>query len=115
MVVKMTTYTKEIVAKLITDYQSGRPVDQLAQDLQVPQRSVIAKLSSLGVYQRKQYKNKRGEAPRKKAEIIEKVAMLLEINLELCESLEKVNKGILERIEAKLDPQPQQAAAGEET
>lgn len=106
----MTTYTKEIVAKLITDYQSGRPVDQLAQELQVPKRSIIAKLSSLGVYQRKQYTTKRGEIPRKKAEIIEKLASLLELDLELCESLEKCNKLLLERIEAKLDPKLQQAA-----
>lgn len=76
----------------------------------MPSRSIIAKLSSLGVYKRKQYTNKRGEQPRKKSEIIEKLANLLDLDLELCESLEKVNKLVLEAVERKLDPKPQQAA-----
>jgi hypothetical protein len=62
------------------------------------------------VYQKKQYLNKRGELPVKKSEHIERIADLLEVNLELLESLEKVNKGVLKLIEDKLaqaDPKPQ--------
>lgn len=103
-------YTKEITDRLIQEYTAGQPVEKLAQDLQVPSRSIIAKLSSLGVYKRKQYVNKQGHPPRKKAEIIEKLAQLLEIDLELCESLEKVNKLVLEAMERKLDPKSGQAA-----
>ena len=103
-------YTKEIVDRLVQDYQAGSSAEKLAQTLQVPTRSVIAKLSSLGVYQRKAYTNKRGEPPRKKSEIIEKLANLLELDLELCESMEKCNKLVLEAIERKLDPKLQQAA-----
>jgi hypothetical protein len=68
----------------------------------VPERSVIAKLSSLGVYKKKNYVNKRGEIPTKKSVHIENIAKLLNMDLELCESLEKVNKLILVAIERAL-------------
>ena len=106
-------YTKEVTDKLIEDYKAGISVQDLAVELDVPERSIIAKLSSLGVYQKKQYLNKRGELPVKKSEHIERIAVLLDVNLELLESLEKVNKGVLKLIEDKLretDPKPHQAA-----
>ena len=99
--------------QLIEDYKAGITVQALAEELDVPERSIIAKLSSLGVYQKKQYLNKRGELPVKKSEHIERIAELLDVNLELLESLEKVNKGVLKLIEDKLresDPQLHQAA-----
>ena len=95
-------YTKEITDRMIADYQAGVAAATIAVDLDVPERSVIAKLSSLGVYQKKSYVNKRGEVPIKKAEHIERIADLLEVNLELLESLEKVNKQVLKLIEDKL-------------
>jgi hypothetical protein len=95
-------YTKEITDRMIADYQAGVTAATIAIDLDVPERSVIAKLSSLGVYQKKSYVNKRGEVPIKKAEHIERIADLLEVNLELLESLEKVNKQVLKLIEDKL-------------
>ena len=96
------TYTKEICDRLVLDYQAGVPVDELAHQLQVPTRSIIAKLSSLGVYQKKSYLNKRGEVPVKKSEHIEQIATLLDCDLELLESLEKVNKVVLKLIQQKL-------------
>jgi hypothetical protein len=102
------TYTKEICDRLVHDYQSGVPVEQLADQLDVPVRSIIAKLSSLGVYQKKSYLNKRGEIPVKKSEHIERIATLLDCDLELLESLEKVNKVVLKLIESRLsDPKSQ--------
>jgi hypothetical protein len=95
-------YTKEICDRLVQDYQAGVPVHQLAQQLDLPERSIIAKLSSLGVYQKKSYVNKRGEIPVKKSEHIERIATLLDCDLELLESLEKVNKVVLKLIESKL-------------
>ena len=95
-------YTKEITDRLVQDYQAGKSVDELATELEVPARSKIAKLSSLGVYQRKQYLNKRGEVPIKKSEYIERIGALLNMNLELLESLEKVNKTVLQVIEREL-------------
>ena len=95
-------YTKEITDKLIADYNAGIAVATIATELDVPERSVIAKLSSLGVYQKKSYVNKRGEIPVKKSEHIERIAELLDVDEELLESLEKVNKTVLKLIEAKL-------------
>ena len=98
-------YTKEICDRMVADYRSQVPVATIAQQLDLPERSVIAKLSSLGVYQKKTYVNKRGEVPVKKSEHIERIAELLDCDLELLESLEKVNKVVLKLIETKLsDP-----------
>lgn len=95
-------YTKEITDKLVQDYKSGVTVQKIALDLQVPERSVIAKLSSLGVYRPKQYLNKRGEVPIKKSEYIYKLSELLEVPEDQLESLEKVNKGVLQILVQKL-------------
>lgn len=92
-------YTPEITAKLVEDYQLGKTVSELANDLDVPERSIIAKLSAMGVYKRKTYVNKRGEPPVKKEEYIEKIAKLLDINIDLLESMEKVTKTALMLIE----------------
>jgi DNA polymerase I-like protein with 3'-5' exonuclease and polymerase domains len=95
-------YTKEITDRLIADYKAGVTPDQIAKNFEVPTRSVIAKLSSLGIYQRKPYLNKLGEQPEKKSEVIIRLGNLLDMPLELLESLEKVNKVVLKRIEQKL-------------
>jgi hypothetical protein len=102
-------YTKEICDHMVAQYAAGISVPDLALQLDVPERSIIAKLSSLGVYQKKSYLNKRGEVPIKKSEHIERIAVLLNTNLELLESLEKVNKTVLVMIERALtDPKPDQ-------
>jgi hypothetical protein len=103
-------YTKEICDHMVAQYTAGISVPQLALELEVPERSIIAKLSSLGVYQKKSYLNKRGETPVKKSEHIERIAILLNTNLELLESLEKVNKTVLVMIERALsDPKSDQS------
>ena len=96
-------YTKELTDRLVSDYNAGIPVQQIALNLDVPERSVIAKLSNLGVYKKKQYLNKLGEPPVKKEVYIERIAELLDTNLELLESLEKVNKRVLILISEALD------------
>lgn len=88
-------YTIEKTNELIELYKSNTPIQQIAQNLEVPERSVIAKLSSLGVYRRKEYLNKRGEVPVKKEAYIERIADLLNTDLDLLESLEKCNKNVL--------------------
>lgn len=98
-------YTKEVtdlITKAYKEEPSQITVKKLAEELSVPDRSIIAKLSSMGVYKKKEYLNKRGEPPTKKAEHIENIAKLLNINLELLESLEKVNKSVLLLLERKL-------------
>lgn len=111
MVLKMK-YDKEITEKLVADYKSGKTTSEISamMTLQhgepVPERSVIAKLASLGVYKKKEYLTKRGELPVKKEEYIERIAKLLEVNAEILESLEKVNKNVLALLEKKLEERP---------
>ena len=106
-------YTKEISDKLVADYLSGVSTLDLSEQLStahaeaVPERSIIAKLASLGVYKKKEYLTKRGETPVKKEEYIERIAKLLDVNAEILESLEKVNKSVLALIERKLTPDPE--------
>lgn len=96
-------YTKEIADKMVADYLSGVSALEIAEQLEVPERSVIAKLSSLGVYKKKVYVNKLGEPPVKKEFYIQRLAELLDQNVELLESLEKVNKRVLVLLVDALD------------
>lgn len=98
-------YTTEITEDLISTYNENptlETVAALALKYEVPDRSIIAKLSSLGVYQKKQYLTKRGEPPVKKDEYIERIGTLLGVNLDMLESLEKVNKSVLVLLEKRL-------------
>lgn len=95
-------YTNEITLKLVNDYNAGVSTMDLALQLDVPERSVVAKLASLGVYKKKEYMDKRGEKPVKKEEYVERIARLLDTNVELLESLEKVNKNVLKMLEDAL-------------
>jgi len=88
-------YTKEISEQITAQYRDGMTPEDIAKGLDVPTRSVIAKLSSLGVYQKARYLNKRGEVPVKKEVYIEQVADLLEVEVDRLESLEKCNKSVL--------------------
>jgi len=98
-------YTPQIVEKIRTAYLANPTPETcvaLAGELGVPPRSVIAKLSSLGVYKKQGYLNKRGEAPVRKGTYIEQIAAALDMAPELCESLEKVNKNVLVAIAQRL-------------
>lgn len=98
----MNTYTKEILDQIIEKYNAGVPIASLEEEFGFSQRSLIAKLASIGIYKKKEYLNKRGEIPVKKEEIIERIAKLLEIDAQLLESMEKVTKTALGLIEKKI-------------
>lgn len=101
--------SKELAATYIQLLQADPPVDQdaeidaLAAKYETTRRSIIAKLSSLGVYRKKNYTDKQGNPPVKKEEYVEKIAKCLNMDLELLESLSKVNKNILKLILARLE------------
>jgi uncharacterized protein (DUF2267 family) len=95
-------YSNDVTAKLIKDYADGVTTLDLSAELGVPERSIIAKLASLGVYKRKEYRDKQGNAPVKKEEYVDRIAKLLHVNVELLESLEKVNKNVLKLLEDAL-------------
>jgi orotate phosphoribosyltransferase-like protein len=100
-------YTKELTDKIVEDYKGGITTKIIAENLGVSDRSIVAKLSSLGVYTKKKYLNKRGEVPIKKWEHIEKLAQILQVPSDQLESLEKVNKSVLILLEQRLsDPKP---------
>ena len=89
------TTTLELQQAYLEGIEDANIVNKLSLRFDVPERSIIAKLSSLGIYKKKTYTNKRGETPVKKEEYIEKIAQAMEVNLELLESLEKANKNVL--------------------
>lgn len=97
-------YDQPKIDKMVAAYNLGATPEELASELDVPVRSIIAKLASLGVYKRKEYVNKRGEKPVKKEEYIERIAKLLKTDAEMLESLEKVNKNVLKMLEVALTP-----------
>lgn len=88
-------YTPEVLAEIIAKYEAKTTPKELALEYDVPERSIIAKLSALGVYKKKQYVTKRGEPPIKKEKYIEMIADLLDMDIDLLSSLEKVNKSVL--------------------
>jgi len=95
-------YTQEITDRMVAQYKQQVPVATIATELEVPERSIIAKLSSLGVYTKKPYLNKRGEPPVKKSDQILRLATMLEVTPDQLESLEKVNKTVLQLLETNL-------------
>ena len=99
-------YTPEIEQKMVAIYLSKpdlETVSQLAKQFDKPERSIISKLSALGVYKRKTYISKTGEPPVKKEVYIDRISKLLEIDPSLLESLEKVTKYALVLMEKKIE------------
>lgn len=95
-------YTPELVQKITSARNLGASPQEIALNFDLPERSVIAKLSSLGLYSRKPYVNKRGEPSIKKEIYVERIAKLLGKDVEVLESLEKVNKNVLKLLEDAL-------------
>jgi CRISPR/Cas system CMR subunit Cmr4 (Cas7 group RAMP superfamily) len=91
-------YTKELLQEITELYQSGWTAKDLGAKFEIPERSIIAKLSSLGVYKKKEYRDKQGNPPIKKEVYVEKIANALKLDLDLAESLTKVNKVVLKLI-----------------
>ena len=88
-------YTPEITQEIVDRYKNNESVKSIAQHYQVPDRSIIAKLSQLGVYSKKIYLSKTGTVPIKKEQLVEQIAALIGEDLEKIESLEKCNKNVL--------------------
>ena len=88
-------YTQEVLEDIVQNYKSGASVQELSVAHNIPVRSIIAKLSNLGVYKKKTYVSKTGEIPVKKEQLLEVLAELLGEDLEKIESLEKCTKSTL--------------------
>lgn len=90
-----SNYSSEQVSLMIEKYQAKpdrETVDKLAEELNKSIKSIIGKLSREGVYRKAVYKTKTGELPVTKAELIVKIANILNANSEKLKGLEKAPK-----------------------
>lgn len=95
---KVVNYTPEQTLKMVADYQAGMTVDKIAETLGKSVRSVVAKLSREGVYQKKEYKTKTGEPVIKKDAHADAIGAILRLPENDIESLTKANKSALKAI-----------------
>ena len=95
---KTVNYTAEQTLKMVADYTSGVSVEQIAESLGKTVRSVVAKLSREGVYQKKTYTTKTGEAVVKKDAHADAIGAILGLAENEIESLTKANKSALAKI-----------------
>ena len=95
---KVVNYTPEQTLKMVADYQAGATVETIAESMCKTVRSVVAKLSREGVYQKKVYKTKTGEAVVKKDAHADAIGAILRLPENDIESLTKANKSALKAI-----------------
>ena len=93
-------YTDEEVEFLREEYAINKDIASIATTLGKSPRSIIGKLSRLGIYEKKVYVGKTGERPVTKLEYCARIARALELNVE---GLEKAPKGVLKEIATKLE------------
>ena len=95
---KTVNYTPEQTAQIISDYQSGKSVEIIADNLGKTVRSIVAKLSREKVYIKKEYKTKNGLSPVKKDIHADAIGAILRLPENDIESLTKANKNALKVI-----------------
>ena len=92
-------YTNEEV-EYLTEKYDGTPgsVHVLAKELNKTPRSIISKLSRMGIYQKKEYVSKTGEKPVTKLELVAQIAEALSCQPNELEGLDKTPKEVLRRM-----------------
>ena len=98
MTAKTVNYTAEQTVEIVTAYNAGETVEALAERFQKSVRSIVAKLSREGVYKKKEYKTKNGEAVVKKDAHADAIGAILKLAENDIESLTKANKSALRAI-----------------
>lgn len=98
MTAKTVNYTPEQTLKIVADYQQGVTVEAIAESMGKTVRSIVAKLSREGVYQKKVYKTKQGDTPVKKDAHADFIAQALGLTEAEADSLTKANKTALAKI-----------------
>lgn len=98
MTAKAVNYTPEQTAQIVNAYKNGDTVESIAEALGKSVRSIVAKLSREGVYQKKVYKTKTGEAVVKKDAHAEAIGAILKLAENDVDSLTKANKSALRAI-----------------
>lgn len=100
-----TAYTVEQTIELVEAYKvnpNQETVSHFAEKFGKTVKSVIAKLSREGVYQKKEYVSKTGTKPVKKDELATQLMDLFNLSESEAESLAKANKTALLKILAKV-------------
>jgi len=95
---KTVNYTPEQTAAVLEAYAAGTDVVTIAESMGKTARSIIAKLSREGVYQKKTYVSKTGEAVQKKDQTADAIGAILRMTESEIESLTKANKTALKKI-----------------
>ena len=95
---KAVNYTAEQTAQMVADYAAGVSTDAIATKLGKTVRSVVAKLSREGVYQKKERLTKTGEPVQKKDSYADAIGAILQMTEAETESLAKANKTALDKI-----------------
>lgn len=95
---KTTKYSDEDTSILTSLHAQKHEISHIATVLDRTERSVIAKLTSLGLYSKQPYTAKDGTAPKKKIEYVQEISEILGAPEELMDSLEKCTKFALKKI-----------------
>lgn len=100
-----SAYPQEVIEAMVTEYQANpvrATVDMLAERFNKPTRSVIAKLSALGVYQKVERVTKRGEPVVKKEVFVAQVQEALGIELASFDKMTKADlQALVEAVQAR--------------
>ena len=98
-------YTEEMTAEIIAEYEANpckETVDAIAERIGKTARSVIAKLSSAGVYRTPQRTTKTGDAIVKKDELVAEIETWLGLPEGSVPSLAKTSKLELKQVHAAI-------------
>ena len=121
MTEKTPNYTAEMVAVLLAGYDPEATQDErtaqiaaISKEIDRPTRSVIAKLTSEGVYVPKVYKTKKGEKVVRKSALVAELASLMGVEEDVISSVEKATKKTLQLFVAALTPETVEADEAEE-
>ena len=95
---KTVNYTPEQTTAIVQQYVDGITIESLAEQFGKSVRSIVAKLSREGVYQKKQYVSKTGEPVQKKDSVADAIGAVLSMTEAEIDSLTKANKTALVKI-----------------
>lgn len=98
---KVVNYSAEMTAKVVEMYEAKSTVEDIAKAVGKTVKSVIAKLVREKVYVSKATTAK--AATMTKADLVAKVALALNIELGVIESMEKATKEALEALAAAIE------------
>lgn len=106
MATTKTAYTVEQTTALVAAYQANptaETVAAFAETFGKSVKSVVAKLSREGVYQKKEYTTKAGAKPVRKEELADRLQAVFGLSEAEADSMAKANKTALLKILAKVN------------